>query len=297
MVSLLGYIDRTRRRCLSMLGVKRNYVINGLEIKIDFLHQLPDYQRAHRGYDRFLSELVVHLPSNSVVVDIGANVGDSLAGMAGKNHHLDYVCVEADRKFYKELTCNIELLKIQRPELKVQAVRELVGRDLTSVALDGRYGTKHALPGKGKLDAKPLAKILEGLGIEKSRLGLIKSDVDGFDWDVLRSAFDVLSPSSPMLFFECQFDSQEQFKNYEDLFRELFALQYSHFSFFDNYGNFVLHTESLRTVNHLLCYLRRMRLGRLTKTVGYFDVLVYREGRAKTVEEIVSAYLTSHELN
>jgi tRNA G46 methylase TrmB len=53
---------------------------------------LPIYQRAHPKYDRFLPHLVKYFNSAKyIVVDIGANVGDSLAGMIEKNSKLNFI--------------------------------------------------------------------------------------------------------------------------------------------------------------------------------------------------------------
>ncbi|MEI7464384.1 MAG: hypothetical protein WCJ87_03490 [Burkholderiales bacterium] len=44
-------------------------------------HRLAEYKKRHRLYDQFLPHLARYLPTGGVVVDIGANVGDTLAAM------------------------------------------------------------------------------------------------------------------------------------------------------------------------------------------------------------------------
>ncbi|MDA3010037.1 MAG: FkbM family methyltransferase [Actinomycetota bacterium] len=290
---LLGTIDSIRRRCLSRLGVKRKYLINGLEIELDFSHALPDYQRIHPNYDKFLSEFVRFLPSNSVVVDVGANVGDSLAAMAGSNDQLQYVCIEADPEFFEALNCNVEALINQRPGLRVNTAMGLVGRDVDAVALLGSSGTKRAVPGAGSLTPKPLQELLNASETDESRLQLLKVDVDGYDWDVLGSAFDILKSQTPAIFFECQFNSHDQLRSYQKLFRNLFTIGYSNYWFFDNFGNFMLSTQRLETISDLVGYLARMSFGGSTKTLGYFDILAWTEERAEWVDGIIATYASA----
>ena len=272
-------------------------MFNGLEIEIDFLHALPDYQRIHSNYDKFLSEFVKLLPSDSVVVDVGANVGDSLAAMAGSNDQLEYVCIEADPEFFEELSRNVESLMNQRPALRVNTALELVGRDVAAVALFGSSGTSHAVPGAGSLTPKPLEEVLNVLGTDASRLQLLKTDVDGYDWDVLGSAFNLLESQAPAIFFEYQFNSQDQLRSYEELFRKLFTSGYTNYWFFDNFGNFMVSTQCSGVISELTGYLARMSLGSSTKTFGYFDVLACTEKDAEWIDEIVSTYASSSYLS
>ena len=101
------------RVILTKLGIKRRYKIDGVSIKLDYTHRLTDYQKYMRFYDRFLPHFIQYLPSKSTVVDIGANVGDTLVAMVSKKSDLEYVCIEADLKFYEDLVDNLSILKKQ----------------------------------------------------------------------------------------------------------------------------------------------------------------------------------------
>ena len=52
------------------------------------------------------------LPSNTIVVDVGSNIGDTVVGMSQKNANLEYICIEADKNYYNDLLQNIKVLKI-----------------------------------------------------------------------------------------------------------------------------------------------------------------------------------------
>ena len=75
-------------------------------------HALPEYKKFHKNYDRFLPHLVKYFNSAKyTVVDIGANIGDSLAGMIEKNSKLNFICIEADNNFYDYLKKNLQIIK------------------------------------------------------------------------------------------------------------------------------------------------------------------------------------------
>ena len=51
------------------------------------------------------------LPSNTIVVDVGSNIGDTVVGMSQKNTNLEYICIEVDKNYYNDLLQNIKVLK------------------------------------------------------------------------------------------------------------------------------------------------------------------------------------------
>jgi len=80
-------------------GKDIDYSIGHYSIKLPYGHNLPGFQRNHPHYDRFLPHLAKYLPGGSFVVDVGANCGDTFAGMFNENPSLNFVCVEADAFF------------------------------------------------------------------------------------------------------------------------------------------------------------------------------------------------------
>jgi hypothetical protein len=81
--------------------------IGKLKIVLPHGHKLPIYQQQCPQYDRFLPHIAKYLPSNSFVVDVGANCADTLAGMINANPSLNFLCIEADDYFYQYLTSNV----------------------------------------------------------------------------------------------------------------------------------------------------------------------------------------------
>jgi len=229
------------------------------------------------------------LPKNSLVIDVGANVGDTLVGMLGNNEKLEYLCIEASSDFFSDLKKNYESLMAQNSELNIAILNEFVGKDITDVGLDGQGGTKHAVIGNGNIKSKAMTSILSELGLEHSRLSLFKTDCDGFDWDVIRSSYEALK-HNPYVYFECYYDNLDQLESYRELFSEMVAIGYSKFAFFDNFGQFIVSTDNLTKVDELLDYVKRQNFHTSSRTFFYYDVLAYPDDKSGEVELIISEY-------
>ena len=277
------------RVLLASLGIKRKYDINGYSIQIEYTHLLPDYQNKHPRYDRFLPYFVKFLPEKSLVIDVGANIGDTLVGMVANNQKIEYLCIEASNEFFKNLQKNVELLKINKPDIQVTLVNEFVGKDIDEVSLEGSGGTKHAVVGSGSIKSKAMLTILNELKIEHERVSLLKTDVDGFDWDVIRSSYDVLS-HNPYVFFECDYGNLEQLRNYKDMFSELVSIGYSKFAFFDNYGQFIITTGNMNQIYELIEYISGQNFNQSTRTIYYYDVLAYTSEKDDEVISLINGY-------
>ena len=115
---------------LNTLGLKRKYLIDDISISIDYVHRLPDYQRDHPKYDKFLPFFVKYLPNNSIVVDVGSNVGDTVVGMCQKNPNLEYLCIEADKKYFNDLLKNVKKLKTFYPKVIIHTFNKFIGKNM-----------------------------------------------------------------------------------------------------------------------------------------------------------------------
>ena len=237
------------------------YRLGEVAITLPAGHPLPAYQAEHPLYDRFLPVLAAHLAAGEVAVDVGANCGDTLAAMHAAQPALHYVCVEADPGFFALLEANAARIAAARPDAQITLIQALVGEAIGTATLAGAAGTRHAVAdaSPGALAAQRLCDLLGDRGIAAPRL--IKSDVDGFDYDVIQSAGALLAEPLPLLFFECQFADQAQRRGYDDLFARLAANGYADWTLFDNFGNPLLRTDRLGDVAQLLDYVARQHRG------------------------------------
>lgn len=251
-------------------------------------HMLPVYQRKHPSYDRFLPVLAAHLPAGSTVIDVGANCGDTVAAMAAQNPHLHYLCIEPDAEFQRYLKTNIALMQALAPGLRIEAIMAMVGREVTTAGLEGSGGSKHAVPGAGTLATTTLDEIASSA--ERPPIRLLKSDVDGFDYDVINSASELIGRDRPLLFYECQTADEAQRCGFERLLLSLGEAGYTRWTVFDNFGEVMLADTSPAQISQLMAYAWRQNQKRATRTVYYFDILAAGPADAALVDRVLDAY-------
>ena len=271
------------------LNIYREIKIGKYSIKISYLHELYDLQQKYPYYDKFLNFFVKYLPKKSIVIDVGANVGDTLLGMVSGNSKLEYICIEPDDNFFFDLENNIQILKKQNKILSIKAVKELVGLEVNDASLFGSNSSKHAIPNKGKIKSKKLSIIFDELNLKSSRLSLIKTDVDGFDWDVINSSTDLLN-KTPYLYFECHHKDENQLDSYKKLFKNLKIIGYRNFLFFDNFGKKICSVNNLKIINDLLEYTKKDNSHKSMQTIFYYDVLAYSDRDFNFIEKIINKY-------
>jgi len=251
-------------------------------------HMLPVYRSRHHQYDTFLPVLVRQLGEAGIVVDVGANVGDTLAGMVHENRCLRYVCIEPEDEFFRYLKKNLVRLEKQHGSLSVELIKALVGDGNKVASLRGQDGTKSAVPDGAGVRTQPLDTLLPIS--EHSSVRLIKSDVDGFDYEVIRSATAIRHCCAPILFFECQCFDEEQRRGFDCLIGDLIEDGYKTWVIFDNFGGLMLETTDLMVLRALLAYVWEQNVGGSSRTIHYYDLLAYTPKDRDCVSAAVSDY-------
>jgi FkbM family methyltransferase len=252
-------------------------------------HMLPLYQQQSVKYDRFLPHLVHFFgDERSTIIDVGANCGDTLAGMVERNAKPKYLCIEADDGMFEYLTSNIERIRKAIPDLDINAVKSLVGKNISNVSLEGVGGTRHAVVGAGNRISKQLDIIIRDLNCPPVKL--LKSDVDGFDWDVIDSAQSLINMYHPILFFECQYDFDYQMEGYEKIISQLKAVDYVDWTIFDNFGEVMLRTSDVEQIFQLMEYLWKQNRQIATRTIYYYDILAVTNKDRGNIDSVLKMY-------
>lgn len=272
------------------LHIDQKYRVGNSTIILPPDHLLPAHQNSYKQYDRFLPHLVKHLEDDSIVIDVGANVGDTVAAMVATNDKLRYVCVEADDEFFDYLIRNTKRLGLDNPDAVIESYKCLVGLSVKDVKLLGVGGTKHAEMSDDAeaLTSKPLDELISE--IDRGSIGLIKSDVDGYDYDVIDSAEKSISESNCLLYFECQYENEDQFDGYMNCFNRIGALGYDRFAIFDNFGGLVASLVAKDVVFDFMNYVRRQNNGSSVRTIYYFDVLAFKPAHDSLVASVLSDF-------
>jgi FkbM family methyltransferase len=277
-------------RLRSALRIKQRHRIGKSTVILPSDHLLSAYQEAYKQYDRFLPHLVKYLDDNSSVIDVGANVGDTVAAMVASNAKLRYVCIEADDDFFDYLVRNTKQLTQDNAGVVIDSYKCLVGLSVQGVKLFGVGGTKHAENSNDAevLTSRPLDDLISEIGC--APISLIKSDVDGYDYDVIDSAENSISESNCLLYFECYYENESQFDGYKSCLNRIGALGYDRFAIFDNFGALVASAVEREIVFELMNYVRRQNNGSSVRTIHYLDVLAYKPVHNSLVSSVLSDY-------
>ena len=286
---ITGKIAARLRKVKALLHLDTEYRFADFSIVLPADHALPIYQKAHRLYDRFLPHLSKYIESGSTVIDVGANCGDTVAAMFAANKNLSYICVEADDYFFRFLQRNVTKMKVADKTASLQALKAFVGKVITDVTLEGSAGTKKAILGGGEHSSRTLDALV--LGGEPTAIRLLKSDVDGFDYDVIDLAELILTQHAPMIFFECQLDHDFQKVGYKKTLSRLKGIGYENFFIFDNFGELLFRTTQLADIDQLIEYVWRQNVNRTTRTIYLFDILAATNKDIDMINNVVDAYI------
>lgn len=283
---LFTYI-RKLKKCLNINTI-HTYADFSIILPAD--HMLPLYQRQHRQYDKFLPVLANHLDPGDIIIDVGANCGDTLAGMIKANQYLKFVCIEPDNIFFDYLNKNISRIKSCYYNTSITAISALVGKNILSASLKGSKGSKHAIVGKsnGSIKSQTLDSILRNATVQNARL--LKSDTDGFDYDVIESAESILNSFKPILYFECQIDQACHKTEYEKTIVNIQSKGYDNWVIFDNFGSIIMRTKEVQLIIQLMDYLWKQNQGLATRTIYYYDLLAYTDKDSSSIDKAIKDY-------
>jgi len=245
--------------------------IDGIALRLPLSHALPVYRRAFPGYSENLGEVarLVAMHGGLTMIDVGANVGDSVAIVKARVPDMAILCVEADPAYVgylEENTARWSDVVIAAPVLLAERTDEIDGTirraDGSSRVATGAPGTTPALA-------------LDDLVASHEQFcapALLKSDTDGFEARVLRGAQQVLA-TGPVLFLE--YDPKLLEAAGSDGLDMLASLQphgYERIAFYDKFGVLVVRCalSDQSTIRDLHAYAAVNR----KRGVDHYDIVV-----------------------
>ena len=206
-------------------------------------HPLSMWTSLYKDYDNFLPKLVKEMSSNESIIDVGANVGDTLFRFIDTNSKPNYFSIEADQYFFKYLKKNKGLLEKDIQD-RVTLINELVGNNLKGhLTQKSNLGSKFLVESPDGLETKSLDKIIIDGNIQNIKL--IKVDVDGYDYNVLLSAMNEIKKNKPSLFFEYMSLNKTE---YIELIKKLYEIGYSEWTIINNYGSAIFENKHYKDV-------------------------------------------------
>ncbi len=194
---LWNFASRVRRQIKN--DAPKREIVHGVEMILPPSHLLPSYVRANPHYDTLLPEFLqflrVERSTKLLVVDVGANVGDTALLVAAKlgADNVQFISLEADDQY-------IPLLKTNTAGLDIEIICAIVG----AVSKEEHLRLIPTGTGTSVITAGADAKAVVSLDdvLVNRRPDVIKTDTDGYDIQVLRGASRCLRDVGPHVFVE-----------------------------------------------------------------------------------------------
>jgi FkbM family methyltransferase len=175
------------------------------------------------------------------VVDIGANIGDSVA-LVKSLVEVPMLCIEGDDFYFnllKENTAQFENTKI------FQRYLGEVNMDINARPIQDNGSLKiDTSDNSSSITIQKFDTLSEQFPLDFKNVKVFKIDTDGFDLKILRGAKEALEKDKPVVFFEY---SEKHLKDAGDdglsIFPFLGSMGYKFLMFYDCNGRFIFSTE------------------------------------------------------
>ncbi len=244
-------------------------------------------------YDRFLPILVKQVSGKGAIVDVGANIGDTLFSSMFNSDN-DFICVEGSDYFFDYLTKNISLLPASEQK-RITTCKLLVGTGQVVGELS-HSSSRTAAVNSNNTSLINTHQPLDTLLKERSKIALIKSDTDGYDWDVMLSASETIKNHQPVLFWENEVCNDSQAEGYRVLYQFLKSKGYTSIFIFDNFGNLMIENTSIDVLLGLNNYILSMNKQHSARTLFYIDILAVTEDKLEIAEKAIMDFKNTFQL-
>ncbi len=248
--------------------------------------QLVNYQLypdLNGSLGRLAATLYAKYPGMTVV-DVGANVGDTIA-IIKSAVEVNIIGVEGDELSYAYLQNNIKQFK------NVSIVKTFLSDKSKDekVAFDKSGWNATIIPDKNngeQVSFKSLDDVVISGQFAGVQVKLLKVDVEGFDTIVLRGAAALIKRDKPVLFFEYNRENMKAIN--EDGISTVLSYRnegYRKIIFYDHKGTLVLATDlrNEEEVQYMHDYISSPK-----NLMGYYDIGIFHENDADAAEQFLS---------
>jgi FkbM family methyltransferase len=249
----------------------------------DSNHPIEEYLTLHRYYSRNLpriAKLITQAFPKSSIIDVGANIGDTVALLRSIGVDNFIYCIEGEPNYFELLKKNLDQFK------NTSATKTYLGEEnkVEQVGFVSKEGTSKL----NIQDGKETAIIKLDTFIEQQNISgvkLLKTDTDGFDFKILRGGLNFIKTQKPVLFFEYDADFlTEQGDDGVSMFDQLSHADYGQALFYDNVGKLLLSTPvNNRTLIEQLYHYTKGRKA----SFPYYDVCVFPKENEELAKEVL----------
>lgn len=274
----------------NLLNLNKFYFKKNFKIILPYDSDLDQYAKMPR-FNKFMHFISKNLSKNSVVIDIGANIGDTTIEILLSNRTLAVKSIEGSLFYYKYLKKNlINFKKKFNNKLKIKSYLNYIGNNTKgSIVVDKRGSGSYSKVGNNEF--LTLDNFIKSAGVLHSdeNISLIKIDTDGYDYDVINSGFNIIKLYKPIIFFEAYCVDKNKLFNYDKTINNLNKLGYLEWAVFDNCGSLIFKNISTKLVKELLIYTYRQYIGK-QYGVPYFDIAAYTSKYKRLVKKTLIQY-------
>jgi FkbM family methyltransferase len=231
------FIRRLRRWILKCSDPLVTWELNGRKLRLRLSHQLPFYRREFPTYSANLERLAKVLRrvyGPLIMIDVGANIGDSLA-LAGIEPGDACLLIEGDPEYLRLLRQNTA--DLANATCVAAMLSDQAGpADVRLVSIGGTGKVVAAGQQPKQADLQTLDRLIEQQPRFKESQ-LLKIDVDGYDFRVLRGGACFIRSTQPVLFFEQHPRLLEAAgERADDIWAWLAAAGYTQVFLYDHFG-------------------------------------------------------------
>lgn len=283
---------------------KNEYAVGKYRLLKKNSHMLDKYQAQYPLYDKFLPYFCSFF--RGLIVDIGANIGDTSIAIFDQNDKCFLVGVEPVEDFFNDCIENIRINNLNSRFLGIQKfVSNTKGSFVIEKDKTASTGSMYTNDSNITEDnAISFANLMDLIPSDISQnFDVLKIDTDGFDWDIINAFSDMNDTDfcrPKFIFFEMQtFKNNDASKTlqrteinieYMNSLKKLQQKGYTNFSLFDNFGTYVLTTDSINDISTLNEYVIRSQVKNAHSSIFYFDVLAYNNDELDFVNNKISKF-------
>lgn len=225
-------------------------------LRLPLSHELPFYKKTFPEYALNLGRVSFYVKQkypSLTMIDVGANVGDSVA-IIRMFSDIPILCVEGEPRFFQllaENTRNLSGIELEQTFLGAS------GDYISGICIDRGNAQVRLGPAPGQANICTLSEALSrhpGFATAK----LFKLDAEGFDCKIIATEAELLKRNKPVLFFEycpqsCLTAGQEPFR----VFSLLSEVGYSTLLIYQNVGHYfmTLNLDQVCSLEDLHCFL------------------------------------------
>jgi FkbM family methyltransferase len=267
-----------------------DFSLGAYNLCLPLSHELPFYRRKFPDYAGNLGKVSLYARRkypNLTMIDVGANIGDSVAIVHSYSDH-PVLCLEGEPRFFqllKKNTRNLPAVEIE--QTFIGAPGDHVG------SIDARRGNAQVLLGPipGRASICTLSEAL-ARHPRFARAKLLKIDAEGFDCRIIAAETKLLKVNKPILFFEyypkcSELVGQKAFP----VFTTLSSLGYSLILIYQNLGRYFMsltldQVDALEDLHHFI-----------SDQDGFCDVVAFHKEDLEIAINLRAAEYASRALN